>query len=191
MAVARALLGQELRCGEVRLRVTETEAYLSDDTACHAHGGITPRTEVMFGPPGRAYVYLCYGLHQMLNVVCGAEGEGTAVLVRAAEPLAGLDVIRARRGGRSGPALLTGPGKVGAALGVDTSFSHHPLYRAGGLEAHARPQAEDVLEGPRVGIDYASRADREAPRRFALAGTRWVSAPKGTLRAEAAREVRA
>lgn len=191
MSVAHGLLGQELRLGHVRLRVTETEAYLADDTACHAHGGRTPRTAVMFGPPGRAYVYLCYGLHQMLNVVCGSEGEATAVLVRAAEPLAGLDLIRERRGGRDGPVLLTGPGRVGAALGIDTSFSHHVLYRPGGLEVHAGKAPAAVLRGPRVGIDYASPADRDAHRRFAVAGTRWISAPKGTLRAESGREVRA
>ena len=173
--VARALVGMELRRGEVRLRITETEAYRADDSACHAFVGRTERTAVMFGPPGRAYVYLCYGLHQMLNVVTGASGDAAAVLVRACEPLAGVETVRARRGGKSGPVLLTGPGKVGQALALDTSWSGHKLYAAGSLELHRGEAPTGLLVGPRVGIDYATPEDRAAPWRFAAARTAWVS----------------
>lgn len=181
LEVAPALLGQELRHGEVRLRITEVEAYTEDDSACHAHKGRTARTEVLFGPPGRAYVYLCYGIHQMLNIVTDPS-QAAAVLVRACEPVAGLPLIRERRGGKEGPVLLTGPGKVGQALGVDTSFSGHVLYRRGGVELHAGEPPAAILTGPRVGIDYAAPADRDAPWRFAAAETPWVSHRK-TLQA--------
>ena len=156
LEVARDLLGKELWAGEVGLRITEVEAYRwPDDTANHCRAGRTKRNEPMWGPPGRAYVYLCYGLHQMLNVVTGEEGEGAAVLIRACAPLAGLETIRARRGDKRGPVLLTGPGKVGAALGVDRSWSHHALFEPGGLELCDGPAPGGVLVGPRVGIDYA------------------------------------
>lgn len=151
------------------------------DSACHSRMGRTPRNAAMWGPAGHAYVYLCYGLHQMLNVVTGPEGSGEAVLVRAAEPVSGLETIRARRGGKDGPALLTGPGKVGAALAIDTAWSGHPLFRAGGLELLDGPPPVGVLVGPRVGIDYADDADRVAPWRFAVADSRWVSAPRKGL----------
>ncbi len=190
LVVARALLGQELRHGPVRLRITETEAYTADDSACHAHRGRTKRSAVMFGPPGRAYVYLCYGIHQMLNIVTEPAERAAAVLVRACEPLAGLDLVRERRGGKAGPVLLTGPGKVGAALALDTSWTGHPLYAAGGLEAHVGDAPAAILRGPRVGIDYAEPADRDAPWRFAIAGSRWVS-QRASLRPETEAETRA
>lgn len=176
--VARDLLGRELVRDGVRLRITEVEAYAEHDTACHAHRGRTPRNAVMFGPGGRAYVYLCYGLHVMLNVVTGEAGSAAAVLVRSAEPIAGLDVVRARRGGREGPVLLTGPGKVGAALALDVAWSGRRLFEAGGLELHVGEPPRRVLAGPRVGIDYASPKDRRRAWRFAAADTRWISVPK-------------
>ncbi len=178
--VAVDLLGCELHLGEVALRITEVEAYCwPDDSANHCHRGRTPRNAPMWGPGGRAYVYLCYGLHQMLNVVTNAEGEGAAVLIRACEPVRGLDVVRARRAGRDGPALLTGPGKVGAALGLDTSWSGHVLHEPGGLELREGRAPEAIAVGPRVGVDYAEARHREAPWRYAVAGSRWVSQPKG------------
>jgi len=173
--VARALLGRHLRHGEVTLRITEVEAYGPNDSASHSRSGPTARNAPMWGPPGHLYVYLCYGLHQLVNIVCEAEGRGAAVLIRAAEPVSGLERIRARRGGKSGPVLLTGPGKVGAALGLDTTWSGHDLCAAGGVEVLEGPPPEAVLAGPRVGIDYADPVDRQAPLRFAIAGTRWVS----------------
>lgn len=179
LVVARELLGKELRHGAVRLRISEVEAYRwPDDTANHCRSGRTARNAPMWGPPGRAYVYLCYGMHQMLNLVTGVEGEGEAVLIRACEPLAGEALIRRRRGDKRGPVLLTGPGKVGAALALDASFNHHPLYRRGGLELHEAPPPAAILEGPRVGIDYAAPEDRRAPWRLAIAGSPWVSRRK-------------
>lgn len=181
--VARDLLGSVLVRDDVALRITETEAYAGPhDTACHARSGPTRRNAALFGPPGRAYVYLCYGLHWMFNVVTGPEGYGAAVLIRAAEPLAGLETVRRRRGGRSGPDLLTGPGKVGAALGLDGSWTHHPLFEPGGLELRRGSPPTAVLAGPRVGIDYAEPEHRDAPWRFAVADSRWVSRPRATLR---------
>jgi DNA-3-methyladenine glycosylase len=180
VVVARDLIGRWLRHGDVVLRITETEAYPGPhDTAAHTRSGRTARNAPMWGPPGRAYVYLCYGLHHLLNLVTDTDGHGAAVLVRSCEPVAGLALIRARRGGREGPVLLTGPGKVGQALALDTSFSHHPVTAPGGLEALHGTPATELLAGPRVGIDYAEPEHRDAPWRLAAAGTRWVSRPNG------------
>jgi DNA-3-methyladenine glycosylase len=178
LVVARDLLGQTLVRDGVALRITETEAYRHPgDSASHCRAGRTPRNAAMWGPPGRAYVYVCYGIHAMLNLVTDAEGEGAAVLIRAAEPLSGVEVIRARRGSPGGEArtLLAGPGKVGQALGLDPSFSGHVVFETGGLEVHAGPAVLDVLVGPRVGVDYARAVDREAPYRFADARSRSVT----------------
>ena len=175
--VARALLGCHLRRGDVTLRITEVEAYRwPDDSANHCRAGRTARNAAMWGPPGRAYVYLCYGVHHLLNLVTHPEGEGAAVLIRACEPVEGLATIRARRGDKRGPVLLTGPGKVGAALGLDTTWSHHPLTEAGGLEVRAGAPPPASLSGPRVGIDSARAKDVRAPWRLACADTPWVSA---------------
>ena len=135
----------------------------------------------MWGPPGHAYVYLCYGVHQMLNFVTNRSGEGAAVLIRSCEPIAGVHTVRRRRGDRAGPELLTGPGKVGQALGVDTSFCGHPLFRKGGLEVRAGARPSSVVVGSRIGIDSATEKDRAAEWRFAVAGSRWVS-HRGALR---------
>ena len=120
-------------------------------------------------------MYLCYGIHHLLNVVTR---DPAAVLIRACEPVAGLDAIEARRGHRSGPTLLNGPGKVGAALDLSIRWDKHPLYESGGLELRQGEPPNSLLEGPRVGIDYADPAHRDAPWRLAVAGTRWVSVPR-------------
>lgn len=182
MDVARELIGRTLRRDAVVLRVTETEAYKwPPDTACHAKAGRTPRTEPLFGPAGHAYVYLCYGIHNLLNLVTGEDGQAQAVLIRACEPVAGLEVVEQRRGGRRGPSLLDGPGKVGQALGLDTSWSHHDVTLGGGLEVGPGVDPAGLLAGPRVGIDYALPEHRELPWRFAEADSRWVGHRK-TLR---------
>lgn len=180
--VARELLGKLIRHAGVVVRITEVEAYPPNDSASHCRMGRTERNAPMWGPPGHAYVYLCYGLHNMLNVVTNPEGEGAAVLIRACEPVAGTAEIVRRRGGRMprGPfsppsVLLTGPGKVGQALGLDPSWSHHPLYTPGGLTIHEAPAPRAVLAGPRVGIDFASPADQRARRRLAVADSPWVT----------------
>lgn len=181
LEVARDLLGAHLTRGGVTLRITEVEAYrFPDDTANHCRMGKTARNAPMWGPPGHAYIYLCYGLHQMLNLVTNAEGEGAAVLIRACEPVRGHATIARRRGDKTGAALLAGPGKVGAALGLDARMSGHALFRSGGLEVcrGTPPPADAILAGPRVGIDYASPAHIRAPWRLAVAGSPYVSHSK-------------
>jgi DNA-3-methyladenine glycosylase len=183
LEVARAVIGAHIRHAGVVLRVTEAEAYRwPDDTANHCRAGKTQRNAPMWGPPGHAYVYLCYGIHNLLNLVTGPEGTGQAVLIRAAEPVEGLSTIQARRGGRSGPVLLTGPGKVGAALGLDRSFSHHPLFCPGGLELAQGSAPKALSSGPRVGIGFAAPNDLVAPWRIADADSRWVSVRKSLIR---------
>lgn len=178
VAVARELLGKQLRHGEVVLRITETEAYCWYESGSHCHRGRTKRNAPMWETGGRAYVYLCYGLHQMLNLTTDVEGNGAAVLIRACEPVRGLDTIQARRGDKRGPVLLTGPGKVGAALALDTSWSGHDLCQPGGLEVLDGPAPAAMLSGPRVGIDYALPEDIARRWRFAVADTPWVSQRK-------------
>lgn len=178
--VAYELIGATVSHAGVTLRITEVEAYrFPGDTANHARAGRTPRNAPMWGPPGRAYVYLCYGLHQMLNFVTGPEGHAAAVLLRAAEPVAGVERLSARRGGRTGPEALTGPGKVGAALGLTTALSGTPLD--GPIVVEAGPGGLPLLVGPRVGIEYADPVDRAAPWRVALAGSAWVSRRAGLV----------
>jgi DNA-3-methyladenine glycosylase len=169
LEVARGLLGCEVGMGPVVLRIVETEAYLPGDSAAHASRGRTPRNAPMFGPPGHAYVYLCYGLHQMLNFVTEAEGRPAAVLLRGAVVVAGEALVRERRGGRLD---CIGPGKLGAALGIDTRWSGAPLDGSRGLTVEPGPPPDTVRAGPRVGIDYALPEHRDAPWRFRGAWTR-------------------
>lgn len=180
LLVAHELLGCYLRHGPVTLRITEVEAYrYPDDTANHCRMGRTPRNAPMWGPPGHAYVYLCYGMHQMLNLVTNVEGEGAAVLIRACEPVAGVDLIRQRRGDPKGalkPSVLAGPGKVGAALGIDTTWSGRALYHRGGLSLLEGNPPATVLSGPRIGIAYAAEEHQRAPWRLACGDSLWVSA---------------
>ncbi|KAJ9543792.1 hypothetical protein OSB04_023499 [Centaurea solstitialis] len=180
--LAPRLLGKYLRRDDVVLQITEVEAYRSNDSACHARVGVTPRTAPLFGTGGHAYVYLCYGLHTMLNVVADKEGIGSAVLIRSCAPVAGLETIKARRGlDTEKPVLLTGPGKVGQALGISKDWSGHALFTPGGLEVLDGPEVAEIVVGKRVGIDYAMAEDVNALWRFAIAGSPWISAPKNTL----------
>ena len=175
VTVAQDLLGRHVHLGPVTLRVTETEAYRwPGDTACHARHGQTPRTAPLFGPPGRAYVYLCYGIHQMLNLVTGPDGEAQAVLVRSVEVVAGESIVLERRNGRRARGWLAGPGKVGAALGIDTSWSGVSVVDSA-LTLSAGTPVTEVLVGPRVGIDFAEPAHRALPWRFADAASASVS----------------
>lgn len=177
---ARALLGARLSCGGVVLRITEVEAYGgADDSASHARHGRTPRNAPMWGPPGRAYLYLCYGMHWMLNVVTGPEGEASAVLVRGAEVVAGLETVLARRRtARATPLLCAGPGKVAQALGLDKAFDGHDLLAPGGLELRPGAPPAAVLAGPRLGIAFAAGPDQARPWRFADGASRAVLNPK-------------
>lgn len=180
LEVARDLLGCIIVRGPVRLRIVETEGYLPGDSACHAWKGLTPRTSTLFGPPGRAYVYLCYGIHRLLNFVTETEGTPGAVLVRGCEVVAGHDVVRARRGGRID---CIGPGKVGQALALDEPPKGRKAWSGAPLDGELcvlpglAPAQVEV--GPRVGIDYALPEHRLAPWRFRAAEPRAGSARRG------------
>jgi DNA-3-methyladenine glycosylase len=152
--------------------VVETESYARADPACHAYAGLTDRTEVLFGPPGRAYVYLSYGIHNLLNAVAEPEGEAAAVLIRALEPRFGLEEMRARRGDRVDAQLCSGPGKLTEALGVglDANGAHldaDPFL----LLPREEPWGGEIVTGPRIGISKAT----DRPWRFCLAGSPYLS----------------
>jgi DNA-3-methyladenine glycosylase len=172
--VARELIGCGLffaGCGGV---IVETESYERDDPACHAYVGLTDRTEVLFGPPGRAYVYLSYGIHSLLNFVAEPEGEAAAVLIRALEPTVGLEQMRARRGERPDRDLCSGPGKLTEALGIGLGQNRADLGRDPfRLLAPEAGTGLEVLTGPRIGITKAV----ERPWRFAAADSPYVSKP--------------
>jgi DNA-3-methyladenine glycosylase len=173
---ARALLGQLLVHEDVTLRITEVEAYGGPaDSASHARHGRTPRNAPMWGPPGRAYLYFCYGMHWMLNVVTGPEGEASAVLIRGAEVVAGLDLVLSRRkAAKASPTLCAGPGKVAQALGLDGAFDGHDLLAPGELELREGPSPASLLAGPRLGIGFATPKDQARAWRFADGGSRAV-----------------
>jgi DNA-3-methyladenine glycosylase len=155
--------------------IVETESYERDDPACHAYVGLTDRTEILFGPPGRAYVYLSYGIHSLLNAVCEAEGEAAAVLIRALEPTAGLDPMRKRRGGRADADLCSGPGKLTEALGIGLGDNGADLTADPFLLLPPEEgRRDEVLTGPRIGITKAV----ELPWRFCAAGSPYVSRPR-------------
>ena len=173
--VAPALLGSVVRHGETAGVIVETEAYHETEPACHAYAGLTPRTEVLFGPPGRAYVYRSYGIHAVLNAVCEERGVGAAVLIRALEPLEGLEAMRARRGLERRDDLCSGPGKLTQALGIDLDLNGSSLLD-GPIAIEPRPAdwpQPELLVGPRIGITKAA----ELPWRFSAAGFRSVSRP--------------
>jgi DNA-3-methyladenine glycosylase len=166
--VARDLLGKIIRHGAAAARIVETEAYLgTDDAAAHSARGPTPRTRVIFGPPGRAYVYLIYGMHYCLNVVAERDGVAGCVLIRAVEPVAGV----------LHPS--DGPGKLTRALGITMEHCGADLTR-GPLTIHAPAREEkfDVSTSPRIGITKAS----DLPLRFFIRGNRSVSREPRRLR---------
>ncbi|MEG2030715.1 MAG: DNA-3-methyladenine glycosylase [Janthinobacterium sp.] len=170
--VARRLIGVTVLVGGVGGRIVETEAYDRLDPASHTFSGMTPRNASMFGPPGRAYVYRSYGIHWCLNFVCREAGHGAGVLLRAIEPLAGIDSMRARRGVDDARLLCSGPGRVCQALAVTQAHNGLPLDAPPfALLAHAEEAV--VLAGPRIGISKA----RDTPWRFVLAGSRYLSKP--------------
>jgi DNA-3-methyladenine glycosylase len=176
--VARDLIGCVVRHGNTAGRIVETEAYHESEPACHAFVGLTPRTRPLFGPPGFAYVYRSYGIHALLNAVTSGEGEGAAVLIRALEPVDGLDAMRARRGLARAEDLCSGPGKLTQALAIDLSFNETSLEGDGPISISERPAgaaAARIVSGERIGITRAV----ELPWRFCDAGAaRYVSAPR-------------
>ena len=172
--VARDLIGCRLFFEGVGGVIVETESYERDDPACHAYVGITDRTEVIFGPPGRAYVYLSYGIHSLLNAVAEPEGEAAAVLIRALQPTTGLETMRARRGERPDGELCSGPGKLTEALGIGLERNGADLSRDPFLFLAPEGSAPEVVTGPRIGITKAV----ERPWRFCAAGSPFVSRPR-------------
>lgn len=174
LALAPALLGSVLvrvtPDGILAGRIVETEAYLAEgDPACHAHRGETLRNRAMFGPPGRAYVYRIYGIHWCVNVVTEPAGRGSAVLLRALEPIAGIDRMAANRGGSRD--LTNGPGRLCQALSIDGTLDHVDLTHPGELYLLRGAPPESVVAATRIGITQA--ADRAW--RFYERGNPWVS----------------
>jgi DNA-3-methyladenine glycosylase len=171
--VARRLIGVILLVDGVGGRIVETEAYDREDPASHSFAGPTERNRAMFGAPGHAYVYRSYGIHWCLNFVCRESGHGAGVLLRALEPMEGLDQMRERRGVEPVSLLCAGPGRLAQALGITRAHNGMALDAPPfSLILPAQPTA-DVLVGPRVGISKAVAM----PWRFGLAGSRFLSRP--------------
>jgi DNA-3-methyladenine glycosylase len=173
--VARDLIGCTVAHGETAGVIVEAESYHADDPACHAFGGPTPRSGVLFGPPAHAYVYLSYGIHSLLNFVAEPEGEAAAVLIRALEPVAGVATMRSRRRVERVEDLCSGPGKLTEALGIGLDLNGVSLLD-GPLEVLPRGRSwhdPAIATGPRIGITKAV----EHPWRFCAAGSRFVSKP--------------
>ncbi|HEY6342929.1 MAG TPA: DNA-3-methyladenine glycosylase [Bryobacteraceae bacterium] len=171
--VARALLGKILVHGQTQARIVETEAYLGlTDAAAHSFHGRTARTEVIFGPPGHAYVYLIYGMYECLNIVAEPEGVPGCVLIRAAEPLAGIALMRRRRGIEQIDRLANGPGKLTVAMGITRRQNCADVTR-GPLWVCSRRCKEtfDIGVSRRVGITK----NPEPPLRFFIVGSPFVS----------------
>jgi DNA-3-methyladenine glycosylase len=171
--VARDLVGCTISHGDTAGVIVETEAYHESEPACHAFVGRTARTVTLFGRPGTAYVYFSYGIHALLNVVCEREGVGAAVLIRALEPIDGIELMRERRGPVRDEDLCSGPGKLTQALGVGLELNKTDLFDGPirlGPPIEPRPA---VLAGTRIGITKAP----DLPWRFCAAGSRYVSRP--------------
>lgn len=171
--VARELVGVTLLVDDVGGVIVETEAYARDDPASHSYRGPTRRNATMFGPPGRLYVYRSYGVHWCANVVCGEEGAGSAVLLRALEPTVGLERMRERRGLEPAALLCSGPGRLTQALGITGEHDGLPLDRSPFGLVPASTHVEIVVT-PRVGITRAG----DLPWRYVLEGSTFVSRPR-------------
>lgn len=188
--VAPLLLGATIWRGPVGIRLTEVEAYMGlDDPASHAFRGPTPRARVMFGPPGHIYVYLSYGIHRCVNLVCSPEGEASAVLLRAGRVVAGKDDVRLRRGNVAENRYACGPGNMGSALGTDLTESGESVSIITGLTRASQPleagissrwrlelaaQVAEFRQGPRIGISR----NTDAPWRWWIPGDPTVSGPR-------------
>ncbi|MGJ4947380.1 DNA-3-methyladenine glycosylase [Bradyrhizobium sp. HKCCYLS20291] len=172
LQVAPDLIGATFLVDGVGGIIVEVEAYHHTDPAAHSFRGPTPRNQVMFGPPGFAYVYRSYGIHWCVNFVCEPEGSASAVLIRAVEPTMGVAEMRRRRGLEDVRALCSGPGKLTEAMGV--THAHNGLaLDAAPIELFARPDDVEVVTGIRIGITKAV----ELPWRFGLKGSRFLSKP--------------
>ena len=181
LVVARQLLGKYLvrehRDGTTVGRIVETEAYVGpEDKACHASKGHTPRTKVMFGQAGYAYVYLVYGFHHMLNIVTESVDFPAAVLIRAVEPVGGVEIMKTRRRTDSVHNLASGPGKLCQAFAINRAFNGGDLC---GKVLYLEDRGEavsKVVTTPRIGVDYAGKW-KNKPWRFLIKGNQFVSKP--------------
>jgi DNA-3-methyladenine glycosylase len=174
--VARDLVGCVIRHGVTAGRIVEVESYHQEEPACHAYTGRTPRTEVLFGPSGNAYVYRSYGIHALLNAVAEPEGVGAAALIRALEPVDGIDLMRERRGLERVEELCSGPGKLTQALGIGLGLNGSSLLGDGPIEvlpAGAEAPAVEMVAGTRIGITKAA----ELPWRYCDSRSPCVSRP--------------
>jgi DNA-3-methyladenine glycosylase len=170
--VAPDLIGATMLVNGVGGIIVEVEAYHHTDPAAHSYNGPTPRNQVMFGPPGFAYVYRSYGIHWCVNFVCEKEGSASAVLIRALEPTRGLVAMRRRRGVEDERALCSGPGKLTEALGI--THAHNGLaLDAPPISLYRRNGKVDVVAGIRIGLTKAV----ELPWRYGLRGSRFLSKP--------------
>ncbi len=184
-AVARELLGKILVVqgpeGRVSGMIVETEAYLGvEDRAAHSFGGRrTQRTEVMYGEPGHAYVFFVYGMYDQFNCVTGPAERPHAILIRAVEPVEGIDVMRSRRPkARRDHDLTSGPGKLCMAMAIDRSFNGEDLLSDRVfIEDHQKVLKKDIAVGKRIGVDYAGK-DAELPLRYWIRGNPFVSRPR-------------
>jgi DNA-3-methyladenine glycosylase len=157
--------------------IVETEAYSWKERGCHAYNKrMTPRNEVMFRNGGLAYVYLCYGIHQMFNVVTNREGQADAVLIRALEPVEGIKEMMKRSGATSMRKITSGPGKLTKAMGIDRKHNGMALTSKSLWLADLGPsiKRKDILESPRIGIDYAGK-DALLPWRYTIADSPWIT----------------
>ena len=177
MDVARGLLGKVLVHGPTAGIIVETEAYLGgDDLASHSARGVTPRTGVIFGPPGHAYVYFIYGMYECLNLVAEPAGRPGCVLIRALEPVAGIDVMQQRRSGARKPEqLANGPGKLTLAMAITRRHNGADVTRGSLVVREPRtPAPFEIAVTPRIGISKCA----ELPLRFLIAGNGFVSGAK-------------
>jgi DNA-3-methyladenine glycosylase len=174
LEVARDLIGCELLVDGVGGIVVESEAYAPHEPASHSYPGLTARNASMFGPAGRAYVYRSYGIHWLLNIVCGeCEGAAEAVLLRALEPTTGLETMRERRGRESVLDLCRGPGRLGQALAIGPELDGEAIG-VGRIELAIRKASGPVVQTTRIGITRAV----DLPWRFLLAGSPYVSSSR-------------
>lgn len=167
-----AILTRTIDGKTVKVSIVETEAYSTDDAASHSSKGITPRTKVMFGPAGVLYVYFTYGMHYCCNVVTGSVGDGSAVLIRAVQPLEGLETLSANRKGAAGATITNGPAKLCQALQIDSDFNGHSLEHVPFvLTLQPELPAAKIVQTTRIGISKATAT----PWRFYIKDNPYVS----------------